>query len=51
MPKTFTSKTRCHSSSAFSSTVPCAPIPALLTRTSIPPKCFAAAATAASTDA
>ena len=37
MPSTFTSRTRCHSSSSLSSTVPAAPMPALLTRMSSRP--------------
>ena len=49
MPKTFTSKTLRHSSSELSSTVPWAPIPALLTTTSKLPKSFAAMVTARDT--
>ena len=50
-PTTFTSNTRCHCSSGLSSTVPDAPMPALLTKTSIPPSTCAAASTAARTEA
>src|SRR5829696_5332262 len=50
MPSTLTWKTRRNSSSGLSSTVPRAPTPALLTRTSSPPKSSAARSTAARAD-
>ena len=46
VPITFTSSTRCHSSSVLSATLPWAPIPALLTSKSRPPSPPAAASTA-----
>ena len=46
IPITFTSRTWCHSSSSFSSIVPCAPTPALLISTSKPPNRFTHAVTA-----
>ena len=49
MPRTLMSKHRCHSSSALSSTVPAAPMPALLTTMSSPPSGAAAAGTASRT--
>lgn len=49
IPRTLTSRTRCHCSSGLSSTVPVAPMPALLTRMSIPPSASAAPWTAART--
>ena len=51
IPRTLTSKTRRHSSSSLSSTVPCAPMPALLTSTSSPPSDSTADVTAARTAA
>src|SRR3984885_5450520 len=51
IPTTFTSYTRCHSSSVLSATVPAAPMPALFTRMSMPPRRPAAASTAARTEA
>src|SRR5918992_5123833 len=51
MPNTLTSNTRRHSSSSLSSTVPCAPTPALLTSTSRPPRWSVARATPAHTAA
>src|SRR6185437_15580456 len=51
IPTTLTSYTRCHSSSGLSATVPAAPTPALFTRMSMPPRLWAAASTAARTDA
>src|SRR4051812_11124390 len=50
MPSTLTSKTRAHSASSLSSTVPWAPMPALLTTMSMPPSASAAAATASRID-
>ena len=50
IPSTLTSNTLRHSSIGFSSTVPCAPMPALLITTSMPPMTVAADATASATD-
>jgi hypothetical protein len=51
MPVTLMSRIRAHSASSFSSTVPTALTPALLTRMSMRPKRSATASIAASTDA
>ncbi len=51
MPSTFTSSTRCHSSSSLSSIVPAAPMPALFTTMSSRPRARPASATAARTAA
>ena len=50
IPSTFTSRTWRHSSIEFASTVPCAPMPALLMTTSSPPIAAAASSTARATD-
>jgi hypothetical protein len=51
MPTTFTSSTRSHSSASLSATVPWAPMPALLTSTSMRPRSSAMAVTVRATSA